>query len=114
MNKGQEILEAADERGEIGLIDQTAKPADAEAAGESLLAVQLGNGETIFVEASRLTNTADNKFQYASSFQNVERRGCQTGRYSHRQKRTGGQKLYDLRRLELERLYDRHGHRGFD
>ena len=77
MNQGQEILQAADERGEIGFIDAAAKPANVQ-PGENLLAVRLGNGETIFVEASRLTATATDKFHYAGSFRDVPRRAVQT------------------------------------
>ena len=48
MNKGQEILEAIDERGEIGILDLATKAQNAEAAtDENLLAVRLGNGETV-------------------------------------------------------------------
>lgn len=76
MNQGQEILEAVDERGEIGILDLTTKPADA-AADENLLAVQLGNGDTIFVEAGSLTATATDKFHYAGSFRDAPRRAVQ-------------------------------------
>ena len=62
-------MEAVDERGEIGFVDAAAKPADA--ANENLLAVRLGNSETIFVEAERLTKTATDKFRYAGSFQDA-------------------------------------------
>ena len=77
MNKGQRILEAVDERGEIGFIDTAAKPADA-AAGETLLAVRLGNGEMIFVAADELSAVSDDKFRYNGSFQNAPRRAVQT------------------------------------
>ena len=73
MNRGQEILEAVDERGEIGFLDLATKPADA-AADENVLAVRLGNGETVFVEAERLTANASNKFRFDGSFQNAIRR----------------------------------------
>ncbi len=72
MNKGQELLEAVDERGEIGFLDLAAKPEN-EAAGKSLLAVRLGGGELIFIDAEHLTATAPDKYSFAGSFQDARR-----------------------------------------
>lgn len=77
MNQEREILEATDERGEIGIIDTAAKSADAAATGENLTAVRLGSGETVFVEVSRLTATAGDKFRFAGSFQDAPRYALQ-------------------------------------
>ncbi len=71
------MLEAVDERGELGFLDLAAKPADAE-AGENMLAVQLGDGATIFVRADRLTEIATDKYRYAGSFEDLRRQTTQT------------------------------------
>jgi len=72
MNKGQELLEAVDERGEIGFLDLAAKPTGA-SAGENPLAVRLGSGELIFVQADRMTETAPDRYRFNGSFQDVSR-----------------------------------------
>lgn len=77
MNKRQEILEAVDERGEIGFIDLAAKPSNA-AAGENRLAVQLGDGATIFVLAEHLKTVGTDKFRYEGSFQDARTANPQT------------------------------------
>lgn len=74
MNEKENILEVIDERGEIGLIEQSA---DAP-TGENLLPVRLGDGAQIFVEANLLTKTASDEFRYAGSFQNASRRLVET------------------------------------
>ena len=84
MNKGQALLEAVDERGESGFLDSAAKPADT-AAGNNLLAVQLGNGETVFIEADRLTATASDKYRFDGSFQDVRRDSNQSAHLSSNQ-----------------------------
>lgn len=76
MNKGLELLEAIDERGEIGFLDAAAKPQDA-TANENLLAVRLGGGETIFVPADRMKAISSDKFRFAGSFQDVPRSAAQ-------------------------------------
>ncbi len=76
MNKSQELLEAVDERGEIGFLDLATKPQDA--AAENLLAVRLGNGETIFVQIDRLTKIASDRYRFGGSFQDVRRAAGQT------------------------------------
>lgn len=75
MNKGQDILEAVDERGEIGFLDLEAKAQSA--ANENLLAVRLGNGEIVFVAAENLTKDTPNKFRFAGSFQDAHREPVQ-------------------------------------
>ncbi len=77
MNKGQAMLEAVDERGELGFLDLTAKPADA-AANENLLAVRLGDGANIFVASDRLTEIEPDKYRYAGSFEDLRRQSNQT------------------------------------
>lgn len=77
MNEGQKILEAVDERGEIGFIDLATKPTDA-APDESLLAVRLGDGSTVFVAAARLTTVTTDKFRFDGSFQEARRAAAQT------------------------------------
>jgi len=77
MNKVQTMLEAVDERGELGFLDLMAKRTDA-AAGENLLAVQLGDGATVFVHSDRLTEIAPDKYRYAGSFEDVRRESNQT------------------------------------
>lgn len=67
------MLEAVDERGELGFLDLAAKPA----AGENTLAVQLGDGATIFVPADRLTEIAADKYRYAGSFEALRRQTVQ-------------------------------------
>ena len=74
---GQELLEAVDERGEIGFLDLTTKPQNA-AADENLLAVRLGNGETIFVGTDRLTKIAPDRYRFGGSFQDARRHANQT------------------------------------
>ena len=76
MNKGQEILEAIDERGEIGFIDLAAKPQDA--TGENTLAVRLGDGATVFVLKKRLTSVSANQFSYQGNFQDARRETIQS------------------------------------
>ena len=61
MNKGQDILEAVDERGEIGFLDLEAKAQNA--ADENLLAVRLGNGEIVFVSAEVFRTHTANPFK---------------------------------------------------
>ena len=73
MNKSQELLEAVDERGEIGFLDLATKPQENAAATENLLAVRLGNGETIFVGTDRLTKTAPDRYRFGGSFQDARR-----------------------------------------
>lgn len=77
MNGSQELLEAVDERGEIGFLDLATKPQDA-AADENLLAVRLGNGETIFVQTDRLTKIAPDRYRFGGSFQDARRAANQT------------------------------------
>jgi uncharacterized protein (TIGR02271 family) len=77
MNKGQKLLEAVDERGEISFLDLATKPQNA-AAGENLLAAHLGSGETIFVQADRLTEIAPDRYRFDGSFQDVRRDANQT------------------------------------
>ena len=77
MNEGQEILEVRDANGEIGFLDLAAKPQNA-AANDNLYAVRLGNGETIFVPADRLTTDAPNKFRFADSFRDAYRESANT------------------------------------
>jgi len=72
MNEKQEILEAVDERGEIGFLDLGTKPRDAK-PDENLLAVRLGDGSTVFVPAERLTTETADKFRFDGSFQNAHR-----------------------------------------
>jgi len=72
MNEKQEILEAVDERGEIGFLDLATKPRDAK-PDENLLAVRLGDGSTVFVPAERLTTETADKFRFDGSFQNAHR-----------------------------------------
>lgn len=79
MNQGREILEATDERGEVGIIDTAAKTADAGAAGENLLGVRLGSGELIFVNADHLTATASDKFHFEGIFADIPRHTAQSG-----------------------------------
>ena len=86
MNKGQELLEAVDRHGEIGILDLATKPADA--ADENVFAVQLGSGETIFIEADRLTATASDKFTFDGDFQDVQRRAAQATAEHPNQSRT--------------------------
>jgi uncharacterized protein (TIGR02271 family) len=77
MIKGQTMLEAIDERGELGFLDLATKPADA-ATGENALAVRLGDGAMIFVQAERLTEIATDKYRYAGSFEELRRQTTQT------------------------------------
>ena len=77
MNKGQEILQAIDDRGEICILDLATKPQRA-AANENLLAVRLGNSEVVFVPAESLTKIEPDKFRYAGSFPNAYRESAQT------------------------------------
>lgn len=77
MNKGQEILEAIDERGEIGFIDLMAKPSNA-AADENTLAVRLGDGATVSVLKERLTSVSTNQFSYRGNFQDARRATTQS------------------------------------
>ena len=71
------MLEAVDERGELGFLDLAAKPSDA-AAAENTFAVQLGDGATIFVPADRLTEIATDKYHYAGIFEELRRQTNQT------------------------------------
>lgn len=71
MNKGQEILEVIDERGEIGILDLAAKPQNA-SENQQLLAVRLGSGELIFVDAEYMTETAPNKYSFEGSFNDAQ------------------------------------------
>ncbi len=77
MNTGQEILEAVDDRGEIGILDLVTKPQGAD-ANESWLAVRLGDDSTIFVPADNLTATTPNRYRFAGSFADVRRAAPQT------------------------------------
>jgi len=77
MNKGQEILEVIDERGEIGFLDLAAKAQNAP-ANERLLGVRLGSGDLIFVDAEHLTATATDKYHFEGNFQNAHRETVQT------------------------------------
>lgn len=72
MTERQEILEAIDERGEIGFLDLATKSRAAK-PDENLLAVRLGDGSTIFVPAERLTTVAADKFRFEGSFQQAQR-----------------------------------------
>ena len=72
MNNGQGILEAVDERGEVGFLDLAAK-AQNPAAHERTLGVRLGSGELIFVNAEYVTATATGKFHFDGNFQDAIR-----------------------------------------
>ena len=73
MNEVKDILEAVDERGEIGILDLAAKPQNAAANNANMLAVRLGNGEIAFVAAENLTKETPNRFRFAGSFQDAHR-----------------------------------------
>ena len=72
MNEKQQILEAVDERGEIGFLDLATKSPDAK-PGENLLAVRLGDGSTVFVLAERMTTVTADKFRFNGSFEDQQR-----------------------------------------
>jgi len=88
MNTGQTMMEAVDERGELGFLDLAAKPADA--ASENMLAVQLGDGATIFVRGDRLTEIAADKYRYAGSFEDLRRQTNQLSEPANQPKTNEG------------------------
>ena len=71
MNEGREMLEAIDERGEVGFIDLTMKPQNA--ASENLRAVRLGDGATVLVPVERLMTITPNNFRFDGSFRETRR-----------------------------------------
>lgn len=74
MNNGQ-LLEAIDETGEVGFIDSAAKSADS-TTGESMLAVRLGDGATIFAATDSFSKIGEDKFCFNGSFAALRQSGA--------------------------------------
>ena len=70
------MLEAVDERGELGFLDLTATSTGATSG--NLLGVRLGDGTTVFVARDRLTEIVPDKYRYAGSFEDLRRQIKQT------------------------------------
>ena len=72
MNNGRHLLEAIDERGEIGFLDSTLTPQTG-AAGEKSLMVHLGDGSTAFAEAKLFAETQPGMLRYSGTFASLKR-----------------------------------------